>query len=98
MREWITDRKPTEGDTAAPHYCVFDERGAIVYYTLIKDGEPWKPVQKCEPYVKPKRFRVTIASGMIVVYDNTNGEEVAGCIPTREAAERIAAIYEEVLS
>lgn len=101
MSQWITDRKPTEGDTAAPHYCVFDERGAIVYYTLIKDGEPWKPVQKCEPYVKPKRFAVVATNDSETsfnVQDRKRISNVSYFIPTREAAERIAAIYNEVLS
>lgn len=52
MNQWITDRMPTEDDTAFPAYCVYDQRGAVVYYALIMDGEPWKPIPKCEPYME----------------------------------------------
>lgn len=111
MSEWITDRRPTEGDCAAPHYCVYDAMGWIVHYRLIWDGAPWKPVPKCEPYEKPKRWSVVwselfggwslrnIVNGGVVhlfdpmlkcgLSDYTNKH--------REAAERIAAIYEEVM-
>lgn len=99
MSEWITDRRPTRGDCAAPHYCVYDERGCIVHCLLIADGEPWKPVPKCEPYVKPKRY-VVIEKGSnyyAVCEDDYEGGILATCIHTREAAERIAAIYEETM-
>lgn len=99
MSEWITDRRPTEKDSTAPHYCVYDERGYIVHHLLIADGEPWKPIPKCEPYVKPKRWSVAESKKIgFIVYDSTKVTKVvADSIPTREAAERIAAIYEEVM-
>ena len=98
---WITDRKPTENDTAAPYYCVFDRRGAVVYYATIMDGEPWKPVPKCEPYVQPKRYTFhnkEYARFKWLVWDHLRNDAVAKDIVTPEAAERIAAIYNEVLS
>lgn len=94
---WITDRLPTRGDCAAPHYCVYDAMGFIVHYTLIRDGDPWKPVPKCQPYLKPQRFRVThsLEGEPIVMECETN--TIWATAPTRDAAERIAAIYEEVM-
>lgn len=99
---WITDRRPTRGDCAAPHYCVYDERGCIVHHLLIADGEPWKPIPKCEPYVKPKSWHI-----------ESNGDDMYLCHPLRgcmhlmnmvtssrnhmQAAIRIAAIYAEVM-
>lgn len=100
MSNWITDRRPTEADSTAPHYCVYDERGCIVHCLLIADGEPWKPVPKCEPYVKPKRWGVREfgKSGQWYIVEVTSPEHAWGfTIPTREAAGRIAAIYEEVM-
>ena len=97
--EWITDGLPTEDDCASPHYCVYDSRGCIVHYKLVGEGEPWKPVPNCEPYMKPKRrFKVFEEDKQFKIYNvNYNRYCVADLIPTREAAERIAAIYEEVM-
>lgn len=53
MSEWITDRRPTQEDTAAPDHCVYDMLGGIVPYGIIMHGEPWKPVPKCEAYGQP---------------------------------------------
>lgn len=100
MNDWITDRRPTEDDCAAPHFCVYDAMGHIVHYRLVADGEPWKPVLKCEPYVKSKRFRVEESrpgSNRYAVYDNEDDLCCSFYLPTREAAERIAAIYEEMM-
>lgn len=104
---WITDRMPTEGDCAAPHYCVYDSMGSIVHYKLVGNDEPWRPVPKCEPYKEPRRFILEAAplSGLYRIYDlhhnelnpHTPSGYVAEYIPTREAAERIAAIYEEMM-
>ena len=69
-------------------------------------GCPWQPLvfQMPEPYVKPKRFEVKhmqdvypgiAVSGYCVI--RGFGGVAADKIPTREAAERIAAIYEEVM-
>lgn len=93
MNEWITDRLPTEEDG----WYVYDSKGQMVPYFDIKRSKPWKPIPKCEPYVKPKRFEVRILPTGYAVYDITNGLHEAYTIPTRNAAERIAAIYEEVM-
>lgn len=95
MSKWITDRRPTEADGSRDQGWVFDERGYVVDYSLIMEGEPWKPIPKCEPYVKPKSW--TVRKCNLGDYDvhNDTGLRVAMNIPTREAAIRIAAIYQE---
>lgn len=94
--EWITHRKPTEED--ANNAYVYDRRGKMVLLGYIGIGEPWKPIPKCEPYVKPKRFQVVPYQGSWCVRDsNSIGYFVAFRISTIEAAERIAAIYEEMM-
>lgn len=49
----------------------------------------------CEQHQKPKRFVVSEYYGTWVVRNANNQEMQAWHIRTREAAERIAAIYEE---
>lgn len=99
MSEWIIDRRPTEGDCAAPHYCVYDSMGHVVHWKLVGNDVPWKPVPKCKPYVKPKRWDVVYLHDTneycVVEYNRKPYRSYS--VPTREAAERIAAIYEEVM-
>lgn len=101
MSEWITHRRPTEDDATA--YCyeglvwAYTKSGPRLYTWDQVEDHPWQPINVPDPYVKPKRFRVTTESGMLVVYDNKNGQEVAGFLPNHGAGERIAAIYEEVM-
>ena len=92
--EWITDRRPIEHDE--PY--VYDSFGHVCHWIKIANGEPWKPIPKCEPYVKPKRYIVKSFddTGEYDVF-HVNGARVAMGLPTREAAERIAAIFEEVM-
>ena len=97
---WITDRLPTEED-GSNGQLVYDYRGEITIYYNIRVGEAWKPIPKCEPYVKPKRYYVDYTNGTWNVWRSKNplqlvDTNVSTHIPTREAAERIAAIYEEV--
>ena len=99
MSEWITDRYPQ-----AKECCIYNAQGQVVPYNERKSGEPWKPIPRCEPYVKPKRLRVRykaveghwviegltlLAMPLYVLYRDDDAH--------REAAERIAAIYEEVM-
>lgn len=93
---WITDRMPCAMDTDNTEF-VYNQYGAVTHYTHIKEGEAWMMIPRPEPYVKPKRWRVTTATGGYLVYDSITSSEVADSIPTCEAAERIAAIYEEVV-
>ena len=97
--KWITDRLPTLDE-----WYVYDSNGGIVRSCHILNGEPWKPIPQCEPYVKPKRYVVRAAQDIwpngtvsgYVVWADVGGVHAVN-IPTIEAAERIAAIYEEVM-
>jgi hypothetical protein len=93
MSEWITDRRPIEHDE--PY--VYDSYGHVCHWIKIANGEPWKPIPKCEPYVKPKRWTFFGAGQMWTIFDEKLGRCGDPILPTREAAERIAAIYEEVM-
>ena len=101
MSNWITDRRPTEED--ASNTCVWVMRnGVAVLFPWQEVGvepiEPWMPIAPPEPYVKPKRWRVSSAEfGDYVIYDAKFCVYMTPPLPTREAAERIAAIYEEVM-
>ena len=105
--EWITDRLPTLDE-----WYVYDHDGCIVPYRNICTGEAWKPIPPCEPYVKPKRWVLDWSvSGDCWILKDTQKVYTATllnmCIEgddsetdkerTREAAERIATIYEEVM-
>lgn len=96
MSEWITDRRPTEDDGKY----VYSPYGNVCLWSEFRDGEPWKPIPKCEPYVKPKKYKVVQFEnaewGVLRIADD---KYVAHSIPWnyREAAEEIAAIYEEVM-
>ena len=75
--------------------------------------QPWMPTNLPEPYLKPKRYEIAkkgpnnyavidainqFARSIAIDWeDDIEGSIVATQIPTLEAAERIAAIYEEVL-
>ena len=95
-QKWITDRIPT-----AEHTHVFNAQGRItLYHHINKIGQPWMPITPPEPYVKPKRYGVRetySGSGKFAVYDTKDGLTCSIHLPTLEAAERIAAIYEEVM-
>lgn len=93
--EWITDRTPYTMD----EHTVFNQFGEIVSCMTIKQGEPWMPIKRPEPYVKPNRWDVVDSQKIgFAVYDGTKVMKVVAInLPTREAAERIAAIYEEVM-
>lgn len=96
MSEWITDREPHYRDDG---YYVFNSYGKVTHWAKIQRGEAWMPIVSPEPYVKPKRYTVSKrkdSSGRYQVY-GPHGHCFAWSIPTREAAERIAAIYEEVM-
>lgn len=102
MSEWITHRRPTADDAIA--YCyeglvwAYTKSGPRLYAWDQVDNEPWQPIDVPEPYVKPKRFEVRdayVGGGFVVI--NAEKFSTAIPVPTREAAERILAIYEEVV-
>lgn len=106
MSKWIVDRKPEHGEGWDGYVWKFeyDKLRRIVRWNNVEYGEPWMPIEPPEPYVKPKRWEV--------IWDGYNncwkvrdwtfefGGMLCNCLRTqehREAAERIAAIYEEVM-
>ena len=101
MRDWITDRRPTAQDADDSGYVwVTTAHGKVLRQLWSHIGDrPWMPLTPPEPYVKPKRCIVLLhndGSGLYRVSMKGVGVPAYG-IPTREAAERIAAIYEEVM-
>jgi len=100
MSDWITDRRPTEEDGPL----VYDNEGTPVHYTHILIDQAWKPIPRCEPYVKPRRWTVQYCV-FIRCWELYSGEYPIMSLrgldcnddEHREAAERIAAIYEEVM-
>lgn len=100
MSEWITDRRPTADDADVDFVWVTTENGIVLRQQWNQVGDrPWMPLTPPKPYVKPKRCIVLLhndGSGLYRVSMKGFGVPAYG-IPTREAAERIAAIYEEVM-
>ena len=101
MSKWITDRRPTYEDakTGYRHYVwVTGENGIVLQmaYEIVRD-RPWMPITPPEPYVKPKRWRVSRFGDEFTAYDSVQREHVTPFLPTREAAERIVEIYNEVM-
>lgn len=104
--EWITDRLPTEADARGEMgvWTMHDGKVMPWSWQWVAKGQPWQPIAKPEPYVKPKRYVVRPAQDIwpnatvsgYVVWAAVGGIH-ADEIPTIEAAERIAAIYEELM-
>lgn len=99
MSEWITDRVPTADDEYGSYVWVTTEHGVVLRQMWdCVNGRPWQPIVPPEPYVKAKRFETTFYNGWWAVLNLASAAAIiAFDIPTREAAERIAAIYEEVM-
>jgi hypothetical protein len=105
--EWITDRLPTVEDTSKTYKSHVFGRVFVTRYNTVTTclwsnvgiGEAWQPITVPEPYVKPKRWdiREYYESGNWYVVERESGSVRSYSVPTREAAERIAAIYEEVM-
>ena len=107
MSEWITDRRPCAMDTDSTAF-VYNQHGAVTHYTHIKDGEAWMTIPRPEPYVKPKIWTAAwnIKYGIWTLRNTKYNEVELGIVwlkylrheeEHREAAERIAAIYEELM-
>lgn len=101
MSDWITDRMPVH-----PHNgtMVYGPDGNICHWTWIKNGDAWKPIPPCEPYVKPKPW-VAVWSERFASWklDGPNYQHLLLAKLTdreahAEAAERIAEIYNGVTS
>lgn len=106
--EWITNRIPLRSDATERKglvwICVDGKTPHEEYYDEVFLGQAWMPITTPEPYVKPKRYEVeslrdtTSQTTWYEVFDNVQETSLAMRIPTREAAEEIAAIYERVMS
>lgn len=106
MSEWITDRKPTAEDMNKHRYVWVTGNDGHVWQMLwdcVTDGTPWMHLARPEPYVKPKRFRARWSEPYVSWVIEHNGNPLPTWLNLcandkhREAAERIAAIYEEVM-
>lgn len=103
--EWITDRRPDDDDCIPGFYVVYNQLGHPVHTFEIEEGHPWKPIPKCEPYVKPKRFtsKYCFMSSCWAIYEDFHIVQFLRLLKdpnsSKEctAAERIAAICEEVV-
>ena len=85
-----------EGDVWV--YDVEADEYLIRNYTEIKEGQPWMEIPPPPSYVKLKRWTVREYFGRYFVVASNDYDTINGFgLPTREAAERIAAIYEEVM-
>lgn len=110
---WITDRLPTAEDAVAYCVLIWDDNGIGIWSCdAVKEGQPWMPIPKPAPYVKPKRWVLdwSVSEDCWILKD-TKGVYTATllnmCIEgahgeidkerTREAAERIADIYNETM-
>ncbi len=99
---WVTDRLPDTSEiTNEGDVWVYDadaDEYLIRNYEELVLGQPWREIDPPPSYEKPKRYK--IEKDCILNFDFyriKDGEYLcATLIPTREAAERIAAIYEEM--
>ena len=101
--EWITDRLPTINDCYGTCCCVWvtwgdGEVGPRTWFHVEKK-QPWQQFVKPAPYVKPKRWTVARIEGSVGFYLLKQGIYWQSLPSTlsREAAERIADIYNEEL-
>lgn len=96
--DWITDRLPTKVDVSIYGWVWIADRCfvGLSNYQSVREGTPWKPLQFPQPYVKPKRYTVDLGFNGWYVCDEIGKQCVATHLRTHEAAERIAAIFEEV--
>lgn len=96
--EWITDRLPSWGDTDRGYVWQSKDDGHVwpVWYTCVNEGGVWMPLKFPDAYEKPKKYAVILLIDRYSVYE-IQTRTVLAYAPTREAAERIAETYEEVL-
>jgi hypothetical protein len=101
--EWITDRLPTKQEAVSGNVicCRWGHINLLQWYK-IEAGEPWMPIPKPDMYVKPKRWTVewNVDTWMLV---DRRLERSYWCglgelgRNGRNAAQRIADIYNEVM-
>jgi hypothetical protein len=57
MSQWITDRLPTKADQIGSCVLCWNGKSIDIWdYHAVKSGQPWMPIPKPEPYVKPKHI------------------------------------------
>ena len=95
--EWITDRLPTAKDalTEGSVWTFYDGKVMIWSYDGVELGTPWQPITKPTPYVKPKRWSLLSLDNGWILRDKNNCCYLPSC--SREAAERIADVFNEVM-
>jgi len=103
MSEWITDRLPRKEDGVSGNVicCRWDHINLLQWYK-IEAGEPWQPIPRPEPYIKPKRWtaRWDVKAHRWYVVDSRDRYIVASLqldSSHAAAAQRIADIYNEVM-
>jgi hypothetical protein len=102
MSEWITDRLPTVEDAVAYCVLVWDDDGIGIWSCdAVKEGQPWMPIPKPEPYVRPKRWTVQFNHGperFILLTHGTQPQIIPWLNKDQaEAAQRIEDIYNETM-
>jgi hypothetical protein len=101
MSEWITDRLPTKEDGVSGNVicCRWGHINLLQWYK-IEAGEPWQPIPRPAPYVKPKRWTVKydIAVERWMLLRDGGRRWVLPFLSVLggEAAQRIADVYNEV--
>lgn len=103
MSEWITDRLPTRDDAVNSSVLLWvEEQNDVLLwsYDAVLEGEPWQPIKKPAPYVKPKRWTVewhdptncwhVIDTYAVMGYLHLDSSQAG-------AAQRICDIYNEVM-
>jgi len=103
MSDWITDRLPTIEDSVA--ICVYvyndDLKDVRIWtYGAVKPGQPWQPIPRPAPYVKPKRWKIqwNNQGGFWMITDGISrlGMRLMDW-DRKEAAQRICDIHNEVV-
>lgn len=108
MSKWITDKTPSQLFPGSS-FMVWVTRASgrhLIEAAKVREGEPWCHPPVPEPYVKQKRFRVEYNEkiGYYVLITTDIPDYYGISLPYlsdkhahKEVAERIAAIYEELM-
>jgi hypothetical protein len=100
---WITDRLPTVEDAVAYCVLVWDDNGIGIWSCdAVKEGQPWMPINRPEPYVKPKRWTVEWNVDIWILIDHALERSYwcgLGELGRNggDAAQRIADVFNEVM-
>lgn len=93
--QWMTDRLPNFYDGGIyGKVRVKDDDNVVSLkpHSQVRQGQPWMKIDE-----SMSRYDVTTYRMHYAVFDWKNSSMVAFNLPNREAAERIAAIYEEMM-